>query len=148
MQDTQVQSLGQEDSLEEETATHSSSLFFFFNWRLITLQYCRFCHTSTWISYECTCPPISNPPPDYLPTPSLWVVSEHQLWVLCFMHRICTGHLFHVWLIYMSQCHSLTLFHPRLLPQSPKVCSLHLCLFCWLAYRVVITAFLNSIYMR
>ena len=33
-------------------------------------------------------------------------------------------------------------------PQSPKDCSIHLCLFCCLAYRVVVTIFLNSIYMR
>ena len=33
------------------------------------------------------------------------------------------------------------------LPQSPKDCSIHLCLFCCLAYRVVVTIFLNSIYM-
>ena len=34
------------------------SLFIYFNWRLITLQYCRgFCHTSTWISHRCTCIP-------------------------------------------------------------------------------------------
>ena len=32
--------------------------------------------------------------------------------------------------------------------QSPKDCSIHLCLFCCLAYRVIITIFLNSIYMR
>ena len=32
------------------------------------------------------------------------------------------------------------------LPQSPKDCSIHLCLFCCLAYRIVITIFLNSIY--
>ena len=32
-------------------------------------------------------------------------------------------------IIYMFQCHSLRSFHPRLLPQSPKVCSIHLCLF-------------------
>ena len=38
--------------------------------------------------------------------------------------------------------------HPRLLPQSPKVCSIHLCLFFYFAYRVIITIFLNSIYMR
>ena len=31
--------------------------------------------------------------------------------------------------------------------QSPKDCSIHLCLFCCLAYRVVITIFLNSIYI-
>ena len=37
---------------------------------------------------------------------------------------------------------------PLPLPQSPKDCSIHLCLFCCLAYRLVITTFLNSIYMR
>ena len=50
--------------------------------------------------------------------------------------------------IHMFQCSSLKSSHPRLLPQSPKVCSLHVCLFHCLAYRVVITIFLNSIYMR
>ena len=45
----------------------------------------------------------------------------------------------------MFQCYSLKSPHPHLLPQSPKVCSLHLCLFCCLAYGVIITIFLNSI---
>ena len=48
---------------------------------------------------------------------------------------------------YMFQCYSLKSFHPHLLPQSPKVCSLHLFLFCCLAYRVIVTIFPNSIYM-
>ena len=51
-------------------------------------------------------------------------------------------------ILYMFQCHSPKSSHPRPLPQSPKDCSIHLCLFCCLAYRVVITIFLNSIYMR
>ena len=38
--------------------------------------------------------------------------------------------------------------YPHLLPQSPKVCSLYLCLFCCLAYRVIVTIFLNSIYIH
>ena len=50
--------------------------------------------------------------------------------------------------IYTFQSYSLKPSHPRLLPQSPKVCSLHLCLVCCLDYRIVITVFLNSIYMR
>ena len=50
-------------------------------------------------------------------------------------------------IIYMFQCYSLRSSHPRLLPQSPEDCSIHLCLFCCLAYRVIITIFLNSIYM-
>ena len=33
------------------------------------------------------------------------------------------------------------------LPQSPKDCSIQLCLFCCLAYNVVVTIFLNSIYI-
>ena len=47
--------------------------------------------------------------------------------------------------IYMFQCYFLKSSHPRLLPQSPKVCSLHLCLFWYHAYRVIVTIFLNSI---
>ena len=48
--------------------------------------------------------------------------------------------------IYMFQCYSLKSFHPHLLPHSPKVCSLCVCLFCCLAYRIVIIVFLNYTY--
>ena len=38
-------------------------LFIYFNWRLITLQYCGgFCHTFTWIIHGCTCAPHPDPP--------------------------------------------------------------------------------------
>ena len=47
---------------------------------------------------------------------------------------------------YRFQCYSLKSSHPCLLPQSPKVCSLNLCLFFCLAYRVVVTISLNPIY--
>ena len=49
----------------------------YFNWRIVTLQYCGgFCNTS-WISHGCTCdPPILNPPPTSLPTPSPSVVQS------------------------------------------------------------------------
>ena len=46
------------------------------------------------------------------------------------------------------QCYSLWISHPCLLPQSPKVCSVRLCLFFCFAYRVIIIIFLNSIYMH
>ena len=49
--------------------------------------------------------------------------------------------------IYMFQCYSLKSSHPHLLPQGPKVHSLYLCLFCCLAYRVIVTIILNAIYM-
>ena len=44
--------------------------YFFFNWRIITLQYgVSFCHTLTWVSYRDTCvPSLLNFPPS--PTPS------------------------------------------------------------------------------
>ena len=50
-------------------------------------------------------------------------------------------------IIYMFQCYSLKSSYPCLLPQSPKDCSIHLCLFCCLAYRVIVTTFLNSTYI-
>ena len=44
--------------------------FFYFNWRLITLQYCGgFCHTFTWISHGCTCVPHPDPSSHLPPHP-------------------------------------------------------------------------------
>ena len=51
-------------------------------------------------------------------------------------------------IIHIFQCYSLKSSHPRPLPKSPKDCSIHLCLFCCLTYRVIVTIFLNSIYAR
>ena len=123
-------------------------LFIYFNWRLITLQYCSgFCHTLIRISNGCTCIPYSEPAsylaPDPIPQghPSLPALST--LYHALNLHWQSISHM----VIYMFQCYSLKLSHPHLLPQSPKVCSLHLCLFCCLAYRVIVTIFLNSIYM-
>ena len=67
-----------------------------FSWRIITLQYCDgFCHISVWIGHRYTC--VLSPLGIPTPTPYLWVFPEHQLWVPCFMHRTCTGHLFYIW---------------------------------------------------
>ena len=120
--------------------------FFFFNWRIITLQYCGgFCHTFTWISHECTCVPHPDPPshlpPHPIPQghPSAPAVStlshaSNQDW-RSISHMI----------IYLFQCYSLKSCHPHLLPLSPKVCS---CLLCCPACRIIGTIFLNSIYRR
>ena len=51
-------------------------------------------------------------------------------------------------ILYMFQCQFPKSSHPLLLPQSLKDCSIHQCLFCCLVYRVIITIFLNSIYMH
>ena len=50
-------------------------------------------------------------------------------------------------IIHMFQCYSLKSSRPRLVPQSPKFCSLYLCFFCCLTYRVIITIFQNSLYI-
>ena len=106
-----------------------------------------FYHTLTWISHRCTWVP--NPElPSHLPThmvsldhprapaPSiLYPVSNIDWWFIPYM------------IVYMFQCHSPKSSHPLPLPLSPKVRYTHLCLFCCLAYRVIIANFLNSIYM-
>ena len=126
-----------------------SFLFFNFNWRLITLQYFGgFCHTFTWISHGCTCIPHPEHPSHLPPHP---IPQGHPnapaLSTLSHASNLDWWSISHM-IIYMFQCYSLKSSHPRLLPQSPKVCSLHLCLFCCLTYRVIVTIFLNSIYMH
>ena len=124
-------------------------LFFliYFNWRLITLQYCsEFCHTLTWISHGCTCVLHPEPPLPPHPIPQ-GHPSAPALSTLTHALNLDWRSVAHM-IIYMFQCYSLRSSHPRLLPQSPTDCSIHLCLFCCLTYRVIITIFLNSIYMR
>ena len=113
---------------------------FFFNFILFlnfTVLY-WFCHTSTWIHHGCT--RVPNPePPSHLPShtiplghpsapaPSMqYHASNLDWWFISHM------------IVYMFQCHSPILSHPRPLPQSPKGCSIHLCLFCYLTYRGII----------
>ena len=121
----------------------------YFNWKLITLQCCGgFCHTVTWISHGCTCVPHPEPPTLFPPHPiSQGCPSAPALSALFHAWNLDWWSVSHM-IIYMFQCYSLKSSHPCLLPQSPKVCSLYLCLFCCLTYRVVVTIFLNSIYMH
>ena len=122
--------------------------FFYFNWRLITLQYCIgfaiHWQNPHWV-YMCTPSRTLLPPPSLShPSGSSQCTSpEHP--VSC----IEAGWWFisHM-IIYMFQYHSPKSSHPRPLPQSPKDCSIHLCLSCCLAYRVIVTIFLNSIYVH
>ena len=107
-----------------------------------------FWHTLTWICHGCTWVPNhehpSHLPPHTIslgnpsaPAPSiLYPALNLDWWFISYM------------ILYMFQCHSPKSSHLLPLPQSPKDCSIHLCLFCCLAYRVIITIILNSIYMR
>ena len=107
-----------------------------------------FWHKLIWISHGYTCVPHPEPsshlPPHPIPqghpnAPALSTLSHAS--------NLDWRSISHM-IIYMFQCYSLKSSHPRLLPQSAKVCSLYLCLFHCLAYWVIITIFLNSIYMH
>ena len=70
--------------------------FIYFNWRLITLQYCSgFAINQHESPTGIHVLPILNPPPSSLPIPSLWVVSVHQPQASSIMHQTWTGDLSH-----------------------------------------------------
>ena len=140
-------SLGISNFLEEICSLLHSIAFlyfflFFFNFILFlnfTILY-WFCHTSKWIRHRHTCVPHPE-------TSSLWVVPVHQPQASSIVHRIWTGDSFHIWYYTCFNAILQKSSHPLPLPQSPKDCSVHQCLFCCLVYRVIVTIFLNSIYM-
>jgi len=122
--------------------------FIYFNWRLITLQY-RIGFAIH--QHECAMSvhvfpilnPLTLPSPYHLPGHPSAPAPSRPYPALNLDWRF-----FSYMILYMFQCHSPKSSHPLPLPQSPKDCSIHLCLLCCLAYRVIVTIFLNSIYMR
>ena len=94
-----------------------------------TLQYCSgFCHMLTSISHECTCVPHPEPPSHIPPHPiPQGHPSTPALSTLYHASNLDWRSVSHM-VIYMFQCYSLRSSHPRLLPQNPKDCSIHLCL--------------------
>ena len=105
-----------------------------------------FCHTLAWIQHGCTCVPHPELPsclrPHPIPLDHPSAPALHTLYHALNLDWWFVSHT----IIYIFQCHSPKSSHPRPLPQSPKDCSIYLCLFCCLTYRVIITIFLNSIY--
>ena len=71
--------------------------FIYFNWRLITLQYCigfaiHQHESATGIHML----PILTPFPTSLPVPSLWVIPVHHPQASYIMHLTWTGDSFHI----------------------------------------------------
>ena len=119
--------------------------FIYFNWRLITLQYCigfaiHQHESATAIHVFPILNTTSLLPPRMIPlghlsaqAPSIQYHASNLDWrFVSYM------------ISYMFQCHSPKSSHPLPLPQSPKDCSIHLCFFCCLTYRVIIIIILNS----
>ena len=111
-------------------------IYLLFFWRLITIQLVLvLSYTDVNPPRVYMCSPSWTPLP--LPTPShpsgssQCTSPEHP--VSCIEPGLAI--LSHI--IYMFQCHSPKPSHSLPLPQSPKDCSIHLCLFCCLAYRVI-----------
>ena len=86
-----------------------------------------------------------EPPSHFLPYIPLDCPRAPALGALLHASNLCWSPISHM-VIYMLQRYSLISSHSRLLPQSPKACSLHLCLFCCLAYRVLLPSFKFHIY--
>jgi len=125
--------------------------FFFklinFNRRLITILWWVLPYIHMNHPWVCMCPPDPEPHSHLPPYPiPLGFPSAPSLNALFHALNLDWSSISHM-VIYMFQCYSLKSSHPHLLPQSPKVCSLHLCFFCYLAYRVIITIYPKFIYM-
>ena len=117
-------------------------IFLFF----LTLQYCIgfaiYQHESATGIHMF---PILNPPPSSLPVPSLWVIPVHQPQASSIMHRTWTGDSFHTW--YYTCFNAILPNHPTLsLSHRVKKTVLYISV-SFAVFRVIVTIFLNSIYM-
>ena len=119
-----------------------SVLFFFLTLFYLTLQYCigfaMYQNASTTGIHVFPLLPSRTIPPGRpsAPAPSIQYRASNLDW-----------RLISYMILYIFQCHSPKSSHPFPLPQSPKDYSIHQCLFCCLVHRVIVTIFLNSIYM-
>ena len=114
--------------------------FIYFNWRLITLQYC----ISFAIHQHESTTGIHVFPILYHPSGSPQCTSPKHS-VSCIKPRLAICFLYDI--IHVSMPFSQIISPSPSPTESKKDYSIHLCLFCCLAYRVIITIFLNSIYM-
>ena len=157
MQETLVWFLGQKDPWRRKWQPTPvfffliNKIFIYFNWKLITLQYCNIAvvfaihwqESATVVHVSpCLKPPFHLPPhstplgcPSAPALSALFRASNLDWPSISFM------------VIYMFQCYFLKSSHPHLLPLSPKACYLRLCPLCFPACRVVSTVFIDSMHM-
>ena len=85
----------------------------------------------------------SHVPPHPIPLSCPWALASGAL-----LHALNSpwSPVLHI-IMYMFQCYSLKSSHPYLLPLSPKVSSLYLCLLCCAASRTVITTVLSKFHI-
>ena len=87
--------------------------FIYFNWRLITLQYCIgfAIHQHEYTTGVHVFPSL-NPPANSFPVPSLWVIPVHQPQASCILHWTWTGNSFLIW--YYTCFNAILPNHPTL----------------------------------
>ena len=97
-----------------------------------------------WV-YMCPLSRIPLPPPSPSHLSGSSQCTSPELPVLCIKPALVIYFTYDN--IHVSML-SLKSSHPCLLPQSPKVCSLHLCLFCCLAYRDIYMSLIVTIFFK
>ena len=109
-----------------------------------------FCQTSKWICHRYTCVPHPESSSLLPPHPSgLSQSTSPKHPVSCIEPGLVTRSIYDIIRISMPFSQIIPPSpSPRWTPKSPKDCSIHQCLFCYLIYRVIVTIFLNSIYMH
>ena len=115
------------------------SFIYFLNFILFnfTILY-WFCRISKWICHRYTCVP--HPEPSSLLLPHTIPLGHPSAPAPSIQYRASNldWRLISYMILYIFQCHSPKSSHHLPLPQSPKDCSIHQCLFCCLLYRVIV----------
>ena len=115
-------------------------LFYFFNFTILHWFY----HTSTWIRHRYTRAP--HPEPSSLLPPCTIPLGRPSAPTLSIQYHASNldWRLISYMILYMFQCHSPKSSNPLPLPQSPKDCSIHQCLFCCLTPIEIILKLLKD----
>ena len=122
-------------------------IYLFFNFFCLLYNIVLVCHTSTCIHHGCT--RVSLPePPSHLPPHSI-PLGHPSAPALRILYPALNLDWWFVSYMILSCFNAILPNHPTLsLSHRVQKTVLYICLFCCLTYRVVVTIFLNSIYMR